>query len=273
MNDQTHDPKNPTALTPIGDGFAGYSDRVEGDEGPPSHGLFRGARLKFTNTAEWEAADGDVIDPTTKLIVTDVIRTVVKWSKEPKAPPEETRVIPPGQPFPDVEAMNNEIPREHWRPGINGPEGPWQAQHLVYLIEPRSMDEFTFVTSTVGGAISVGELVHKVKTMRRFRGAVSPIVTLGDAPMKTRFGERRRPCFRIDGWVSLGDGGGGGKPILPAPTGGGSAAAVIEAAPIKVEAAADSNASRITTIDVAAPLQAVKPVGVSEEMGGDRIPF
>jgi hypothetical protein len=187
MNDQTKDPNNSTALTPIGDGFNGYSDRVEGDEGTPaSHGLFRGARVKFSNTAEWETADGDVIAGDLRLIITDVIRTVVKWGKEPKAPPEETRIVPNGQPFPDVETMNNAIPREHWRPGINGPQGPWQTQHLVMMIEPRSMDEFTFITSTVGGAIAVGELAHKVKTMRKYRGPVSPIVTLGDTPMKTR---------------------------------------------------------------------------------------
>jgi hypothetical protein len=227
MNDQANNPKNSTTLTPVGDGIDTYNSRVEGDEGPPSRGLIRGDRVKFTNAAEWEnAASGDVLPGDLKLIVTDVARAMAKWGKVPNAPPEETRVVPPGEPFPNTADMNDAIPREEWRPGINGPQGPWQKQHLVYLIDPRSMNEFTFVTSTLGGDIAVEQLVRKIKTMRRYRGPVSPIVTLGDVLMKTRFGDRRRPHFDITAdWVSLGGGGEPQQPVLPAPADG---AAVIE---------------------------------------------
>ena len=78
MNDEM---KNSTALTPVGDGFDNYSDRVEGDDGPEQQGLIRGTRLKFTNTAEWETPDDEVISPSTKMIVTDVARAVLKWGR------------------------------------------------------------------------------------------------------------------------------------------------------------------------------------------------
>jgi hypothetical protein len=270
-DDQTHDPKNPTALTPIGDGFDNYSDRIEGDEGAQPQGIIRGAMLKFSATAEWERRDGEIIEPGVKLIVTDIVRAVLKWDATDKTKRPEVTVIPPGQPFPDVQLMNDKAPREEWRQGPNGMQGPFQVQQAVVLLDPLSMETYTYTTSTIGGFIAVRELVDKVKTMRRYRGPVSPIVTLGDAPMRTRFGERRRPSIHIVDWVRMGGGEEPAQAVLPAPSPSptGGAAAVIEAAPIKIEPAAKT----ITTIDVAKPLPSVKPVSVSEEMGGDAIPF
>jgi hypothetical protein len=256
----TDEMKTSTALTPVGDGFDGYSDRVEGDEGAQHQGLIRGSLLKFSNTAEWERRDGETIESNVKLIVTDVIRAVVRWGTG-KGPPEETTVIPAGQPFPDVAAMNEAIPKDQWRQGPAGPQGPFQVQQAVVLIEPRSMETFTFPTSTVGGFIAVRELVDKVKTMRKYRGPVSPIVTLGDVPMRTRFGERRRPHFTIVDWVRMG-GGEPEQPALPAP--------IVEAKANPEPAA--KPATPINTLDVAAPLPSVAPLTVGEEMN-DAIPW
>jgi hypothetical protein len=91
--------------------------------------------------------------------------------------------------------LNAETPKDQWRQGLSGLQGPWQAQQVVYLLNPASMETYSFPTSTVGGFISIRDLADKIKVMRRFRGPISPVVTLGDALMKTRFGERRRPAF------------------------------------------------------------------------------
>jgi hypothetical protein len=205
--------KNSTALAPIGDGLDGYNDSVEGAERSAGQGLIRGTLLKFGNTAEWETKDGEVLDHDTNLIAIDIIRAVVKWGADKKA--ETTIVVPPGQPFPDVEAMNEAIPKKEWRQGLNGPQGPWQTQQMVVLLDPRTMEQFTYATSAVGGFIAIRDLADKVKAMRRYRGPVSPIITLGDVHMKTRFGDRRRPHFTVVDWVRMN--GEAQQAALPAP--------------------------------------------------------
>src|SRR5213076_1020510 len=81
-------------------------------------------------------------------------------------------------------------------------------QSLVYLLQPQSLDRFTFATNTVGGSIAIKDLVDRTKWMRRFRGEnVHPVVTLSDRFMATRFGGRQRPHFNIVRWITFGDGG------------------------------------------------------------------
>jgi hypothetical protein len=239
--------KNSTALTTTGDGFDGHTDHVEGDDSSEQQGLIRGTHLKFGSTAQWERRDSETIGSDVKLIITDIVRAVLKWSANKTERPETT-IIPPGQPFPDVQAMNDAVPKDQWRQGPAGLQGPFQTQQAVVMLEPRSMEEFTFTTSSIGGFIAVKDLVDKVKTMRRYRGPVSPIVTLGDAPMRTRFGERRRPHFAIVNWVRMGGGDEPPQAALPSPNS--SAAPVIE----------------VTAGDRVAPLT------TAEEMN-DSIPF
>jgi hypothetical protein len=261
--------KNTTAIATVGDGFEGYSDRIEGDDNPQPRGIIRGSRLKFSNTAEYELPDGEVIGYGTKLIVTDIIRAVAKWGAGKNEPPQTT-VIPPGQPFPDVQVMNEAVPKDQWRQGPAGLQGPYQTQQLVVLIEPRSMDQFTFVTSAIGGFIAVRELVDKTKTMRKYRGPVSPIVILGDRLMKTRFGERRRPHFEIVDWVRMGGDDESPQAALPAPS-----PSVIEAEPAKVieaEPAKDEPAKPAKRTRRSNPLNRVAPLTTNEELN-DEIPW
>jgi hypothetical protein len=225
--------KNSTSLITVGDGLDGYTDAVEGDERPASQGLIQGTLVKFGNTAEWQTKDGEVLDHDTRLIILDLKRAIIKWGADKK--PEETRIIPPGQPFPDVAAMNEAIPKTQWRQGFNGLEGPWQPQQCAVMLDPHTMEHFTFATSATGGFIAIRELADKVKAMRRYRGPVSPIVTLDDAPMKTRYGDRRRPYFTIVDWVRLNGGSEPQQAALPAPrpNGGadGNTEMVVEAEP------------------------------------------
>jgi hypothetical protein len=267
--------KTSTALATTGDGFDGYSDRVEGDERPQQQGIIHGSRVKFNNTAEWETRD-DVLDPNTKMIVTEIIRAVVKWNAGAgNKPPEETRVIPPGHALPDVEAMNEAIPKDQWRQGPSGLTGPWQTQQAVVMINPRSMEEFTYVTSTVGGGIAVGDLVHKVKTMRRYRGPVSPVVTLADAPMRTKHGERRRPHFNIVDWVHMDVGGESPQAALPAPLPDNGATRVIEAEAVMEPVVTARQAAGLTK-PAKRPrsnsLHRVAPLTTTEEMN-DELPW
>jgi hypothetical protein len=203
--------------TAVADGFEGYEDGVEGHERPQGAGVIQGVLVKFINEGTWETRDGDTIDGDLELIAVGLERVVQKWQD---GKPIETKILEPGEKFPDVEALNAEVPQSEWVEGPTGEKrGPWQAQHVLYLLDPTTMDKFTVATGTTGGRIGIGELRDKIVWMRRTRGpSVHAVVTLGDKFMKTRFGGRQRPDFRIVRWVRLGGEGSGEVAALLAPT-------------------------------------------------------
>ena len=233
-----------TALAP--DGIDGHNDEVDGQETKQSS-LFRGTRIKFGKTAEWEIKGGEVIDSKTRLILIDVARIVTKWGPDKK--PVETIVLEPGEKFPDVAAWNDKLPHTEWIMGLNGLRGPWQTQQIVYFLDPRSMAQFHWPDGTTGGSIAIREAVDSIKAMRRFRNGAAPIVELKSIFMPTKFGGRQRPHFKICNWVSLPN----EEPqpaALPAPEAG-------------TAAAAQPNSVALKT---------VKPISLAEEMS-DEIPF
>ena len=199
------------------DGFAGYEDGIEGHERPANAGLIQGTLLKFSNEATWITRDDDEIDGNLELIPVDVQRVVQKWQE---GQPIETRTLEAGEKFPDLEALNADVPQSEWVEGPDGHKrGPWQAQHILYLLDPMTMDKFTFPTGTVGGRIAITELRDKLMWMRKTRGSnVYAVVTLGDKHMPTRFGGRQRPHFNIVKWTRLGGQGGEEIAALPSPS-------------------------------------------------------
>ena len=198
------------------DGFQGYEDGIEGHERPANAGLIQGTLLKFSNEAKWVTRDDDEISSDLKLIAVDVQRVVQKWQD---GQPIETKILEPGEKFPDLDILNADVPQSEWVEAPDGKKrGPWQAQHILYLLDPLTMDRFTFPTGTVGGRIAIGDLRDKLVWMRRTSGPnVFPVVTLSDKHMNTRFGGRQRPDFKVVEWTRLGGGGGEELAALPAP--------------------------------------------------------
>jgi hypothetical protein len=193
------------------DGFEGFESGVEGQEAQ-GRGVIRGACVRFTNEATWTINDGEELPSDLELVAVDVIRVVQKWINQM---PVETRILAPGEKFPDLKALNETAPKNEWTEVEGKLRGPWQAQHVVYLINPTTLDRYSYPTGTTGGAIAVRELVDKTKWMRSFRGAnVYAVVTLSDVFMNTRFGGRQRPHFVIKRWIMLGP----KETALPAPT-------------------------------------------------------
>jgi hypothetical protein len=148
------------------------------------------------------------------VIVVNVRRTVLKWGKDKKRPPE-TIFLKAGEKIPDLEKRNEETPKSEWVEGFDGkPKGPWQAQHVVYMIDPISIDQYSYPTSTIGGGIAVRELIDRIIWMRRFRGnAVYPVVQLATRFMPTNYSGRLRPHFEIVDWAKFDPGGGGMIPV------------------------------------------------------------
>jgi len=204
--------KDPASI----DNFAGWEDGVEGDDQPQNAGIIQGSLVKFTNEAAWVTRNGDELSANLELVAVDVARVVQRWQDQQ---PIETIILEPHQKFPDIEEMNEKIPRKEWVKGPDGQlRGPWQAQHILYLLDPNTMDKFTFPTGTTGGRIAIRELRDKLVWMRRLRGPnVYPVITLADKFFPTRYGRRQRPHFVIRRWVRLGGDGGEVEALPPPP--------------------------------------------------------
>src|SRR6516165_1466783 len=160
--------KDPTSI----DGFAGWNDGVEGDDRPEGGaGVIQGVLIKFTNEGKWVTRDGDELPADLELAAIEVLRVVQKWTPDgqPDGPPV---ILEPDQKFPDIEEMNDKAPREEWGEGPDGkPRGPYQGQHVLYLLDLKTMDKYTYPTGTGGGRIAIRELRDKLVWMRRWRGS------------------------------------------------------------------------------------------------------
>src|SRR6516162_9052827 len=94
------------------DGFQGF----EGIDSPANR-LIQGQIVKFTNEATGVTRDGEELSGTLELIALNVIRVVQKWEE---GQPIETRVLQPGEKFPNFEELNATVPQSEWRQGPRG---------------------------------------------------------------------------------------------------------------------------------------------------------
>src|SRR5215831_21185683 len=104
---------NPKSLL---DGFEGFNDAVEGVDSPANR-LIQGQLVKFTNEGTWVTRDGEELSGTLEVIALNVIRVVQKWEE---GQPIETRVLQPGEKFPNLEELNASVPQSEWRQGPDG---------------------------------------------------------------------------------------------------------------------------------------------------------
>jgi hypothetical protein len=157
----------------------------------------------------WSARDGS--DLPSVLIALATTEAVQRWENQK---PAETIVRQTGQSLPDINTLNAKIPKKKWEAGLDGqPRAPWVLQYIVYLLDPRDASVFSYINSTAGARIAVRELKDKVAMMRKLRGVnVVPLIELSAKPMKTQFGMKQRPFFKIIDWRDLG----GSQTAVPA---------------------------------------------------------
>jgi hypothetical protein len=230
--------------------------------------VIQGSCLRFTNEGTWTDVNDEPVPPTLELVVNSIRRVIQKWVGQS---PTETRFLESGERMPDIEQLNAACPKSEWGLDFNKqPKGPWQAQHVVYLVDMGSMAKYSFPTATIGGGIAIGELKDSVQLMRRYRGAgVYPVVRLTARHMNTRFGGRERPSFQILRWISFDQD--GGMVLPPATPGSLPSPGIAAQAPIEPKAEAKpkatGNANNITT-----GVRVVAEPTLKEEMNDD-IPF
>ena len=231
-----------TSTTHLVDGITGHTDEIDGQE-TKRDGLFRGTRIKFSKTCEWEIG-GQPVDPALRLIFVDIDRIITRWGQDRK-PIGDPVVLKPGERWPDISLWNDKIPHTEWIQGPGGLQGSWKKAQIVHFLDPKSMGEYHWADSTTGGSIAIKTAIGSIKAMRRFRPGAAPVVELSDTFMPTQFGGRQRPHFVVHSWISL-----------PGE----------ESQPAALLAPTPAIAGESITLD------AVEPVSLSEEMN-DVIPF
>lgn len=233
--------------TPESDGLDSFSVEQLGQK----TGAFGGARLLKYVTDHFVTREGEIIEPIREMIVLGLKKIVQKFVSQKLV---DTIVVPDGESMPNVDAMNEEAPREEWGTDLNGnPVGPFMRVLVLKMLDANSMERFAFVTSSVGGSIAIGDLSDKVKVMRRLNGPnVAPVVSCCVTNFKTRYAMRKRPDFRVLRWIALGGDGSGG---LPKPESAKSLAAPT---------------SKGKTLGIGTPV--AEPT-LKQEMDGDSVPF
>jgi hypothetical protein len=264
------DPKDSTALSSTDNSFAGFVDtREDEDDGAVNQRMIQGTRIKFTNEATWTDAQGtNKLDPKLCLIAVEVKRVVNKWPVDP-GPPIDTKEVAPGLPWPDIKKWNADCPQTEWRPDFNGnPKGPWEEQRLLYLLDPATLDKYTYATNTIGGTRALSELADKIAWAQKYRGpGVRPLVQLSSIWMPTRYKGRMRPHFIVlPEWI-LPDGSKGELVHKPSPqiSGPAGAAAAIPATPT----AADKLDAFSGKSDAPAATPAAKPATPAQESASE----
>jgi hypothetical protein len=153
----------------------------------------KGTQLVWNDAQHWRDRDG--LKPPAQLLVVGVDAILQRWQD---GKPQVIR----DKPLPDPDDLNATIPVDEWETGIDGQKRPpWADTAVVYFIDPLTGGFYTFVSSTTGGRIGVDHLKESVTGMRMLRGdRVLPLITLGERPMKTRFGTKSRPHFEVVDW-------------------------------------------------------------------------
>jgi hypothetical protein len=157
--------------------------------------------LKWADPEDKWLLDGVEVPPNNHFLVV-ATETFLRRYREGE-PPEIIR----GNPLPDVDELNNAIPRSEWRIGkfTNQPETPFKETYGVYLLDQTTRDQCEYAHHTDGARIAVRKLHGCVTTERQLRGGaiVYPEVVLQSRPFKTSFGLRRRPHFHIVNWCEM----------------------------------------------------------------------
>jgi hypothetical protein len=188
-----------------GDGFA-----VQENAGTS---MIVGKMLKFLD-GRFVADKTEPLPPTTELVAVAVVTAWVHWED---GKPVEHRITRPGQSHP----YRTDLPDQDettWQPGLNDePADPWRDTRYLHLICPDTGQDFTYVTDSHGGRRAVGDLKQQIANVRMAHPRAVPIVQLTTTMMKTRYGQKARPDFKVVGWRGRqGDIGSSGKGVAHA---------------------------------------------------------
>jgi hypothetical protein len=156
--------------------------------------IISGQMLKFKDS-DWLAGE-EFLPQGTRLTVMAMTFAWVRWQD---GRPEH-RITQPGELHPQRQSLPDQD-RDEWPLGLDGEKtDPWLDSRYVYMIDDKNAASFTFVTHSFGGRLACGELKTQIRTYRITHPRAVPIVELSKMPMKTKYGLKPRPLFKVTGW-------------------------------------------------------------------------
>jgi len=127
-------------MIPHGDGWASV---------PPEPERFtKGRVVKFRDGAYFINRNEPILADERQLIVTCVTVAWVRWED---GRPVEHRITGPHQRHPEREKLSHRDESE-WPIGFGDkPADVWRDSRYIYLLDPKTAEEYSFVTETYGG--------------------------------------------------------------------------------------------------------------------------
>jgi hypothetical protein len=162
----------------------------------PSTGTIKGDILKFSD-GDFSTRNDDCLN-NSQLAATGAWSGWVRWQG---GKPTETRELNGTLLLRESLGYNDQ---SEWEKGLDGtPSDPWCDTRNLYLADPKTGEEYTFTTSSIGGRRAVEELCRQIANIRTAHPRACPIVELNSEKMKTRFGMKSKPRFNVVNWIGL----------------------------------------------------------------------
>lgn len=179
-----------------------YRDRYL-DEVAPS-GIV-GRMIKFSKEGAFVTHDDGKPVPESAEFVALCDQTLIGWVKfngEGEPPDRVMGLFYDGFVMPPVESLPDRD-KSQWDLGLdNEPQDPWQHHQYLVLQETKTLELFTFVTSSKTGRRAVGNLLRHYNSTRRLHPDELPVVRLrkgGYEHKNSRVGWVTTPVFVVCG--------------------------------------------------------------------------
>ena len=107
----------------------------------------RGILLKFTDRRWTAGKEAAPVEDGTRLVA---LATSAMWVRWEDGKPAEYRMREPGRRLPNRDELDH-LDESLWEEGPGGePQDPWRNTRLVYLVDPRTAEAYTFSHQLVG---------------------------------------------------------------------------------------------------------------------------
>jgi hypothetical protein len=144
--------------------------------------------------------DGTAIPPDRQFLRIHQAQVIQFWQGG-RPDPTKDIVEQPDKDFPDVAALNDQVPKNQWElDAITGePRAPWSLAYAIYLFDPKNAQIYSHMGSTNGQRVAYYTLRERIQWMRAYRDeSVAPILTLGEKLFSKRFNKFRAEFIIVE---------------------------------------------------------------------------
>jgi hypothetical protein len=161
--------------------------------------LLKGTLLKCVDGNWSSSKEGASLKGGLQFVPTGTVAAWVRWWE---GKPDQ-HVFRNERGFLPARESLGDLDEGEWEVGPGGDvQDSWRNTRYVHLVQikPPTAETYTFVTSTWGGRAAIEDLAGQIAIMRESHPFAVPIIELDSTTMKTQFGRKMRPAFKVVGW-------------------------------------------------------------------------